>query len=55
MINRRSLDHFQPLNGHLLRPIYDDYAFGNIPATIEYLFTGEHDRALLPVDCFGDT
>ena len=53
MLNTRSLDRFQPLNEHLLRPIYDDYAFGAIPATVERLLTGATSGPLLPPDCFG--
>ena len=35
------------------RPIYEDYSFGNIPNTIEYLLTGAQRGPLLPPDCFG--
>ena len=54
MINTSPLTRFQPLgDGQLLRPIYEDYSFGNIPNTIEYLLTGAQRRPLLPADCFG--
>ena len=42
MINTAPLARFRPLgDGRLVRPIYADYSFGNIPNTIEYLLTGE--------------
>jgi len=53
MINDRSLSRFAPLGEHLLRPVYADYAFANIPRTIEALLTGERGGPLLPADCFG--
>jgi hypothetical protein len=41
MINTAPLARFRPLgDGRLVRPIYADYSFGNIPNTIEYLLTG---------------
>ena len=55
MINAGSLERFKPLGDRLLRPIYDDYSFGNIPDTIEYLLTGARRGPLLPPDCFGGT
>jgi hypothetical protein len=55
VINTGSLARFQPLGARLLRPIYDDYSFGNIPDTIEYLLTGARRGPLLPPDCFGGT
>ena len=55
MINAGPLARFQPLGDRLLRPIYDDYSFGNIPNTIEYLLTGARRGPLLPPDCFGGT
>ena len=56
MINTSPLARFQPLgDGRLLRPIYQDYAFGNIPNTIEFLLTGARRAPLLPADCFGGT
>jgi hypothetical protein len=54
MINTRSLARFQPLGDRLLKPIYDDYSFGNIPNTAEYLLTGARRGPLLPADCFGE-
>ena len=54
MINTRSLSRFQPLGDRLLKPIYDDYSFGNIPNTAEYLLTGVRRGPLLPADCFGE-
>jgi hypothetical protein len=55
MINTRSLARFQPLGDRLLRPIYDDYSFANIPNTVEFLLTGTSRGRLLPPDCFGGT
>jgi hypothetical protein len=34
MINEAPLSQFQSLGGGLVRPIYADYSFGNIPNTI---------------------
>src|SRR5215467_8433342 len=53
MINGRALLQFQPLANGLVKPIYSDYAFGNIPNTIHFLLTGERLGTLLPDDCFG--
>jgi hypothetical protein len=53
MINEAPLARFRPLAEGLVRPIYADYAFGNIPSTIEHLLTGGTTGALLPPDCFG--
>lgn len=53
MINDHTLALFNPLGDQLLRPIYKDYSFGNLPATFHYLLTGEQIGALLPPDCFG--
>jgi hypothetical protein len=53
MINDHLLDRFQPLNAHLWRPIYADYSFGAIPATIEAVLTGVERGPMLPADCFG--
>jgi Type I phosphodiesterase / nucleotide pyrophosphatase len=54
VINTSTLARFRPLgDGRLVRPIYEDYSFGNIPDTIEYLLTGEKRGPLLPADCFG--
>jgi hypothetical protein len=54
MINEAPLARFRPLgDGRLLRPIYADYAFANIPSTVEFLLTGEARLPLLPADCFG--
>jgi hypothetical protein len=54
MINAAPLARFQPLaEGRLLRPRYADYAFSNIPNTVEYLLTGAQRGPLLPTDCFG--
>jgi predicted AlkP superfamily pyrophosphatase or phosphodiesterase len=55
MINDTSLAHFQPLADGLIKPLYADYAFGNIPDTIEFLLTGSRRAALLAPDCFGGT
>jgi hypothetical protein len=53
MIDNAPLAQFKPLAEGLLRPIYADYSFANIPATIHYLLTGERLGALLPESCFG--
>ena len=54
MINATPLARFQSLaEGRLVRPLYEDYAFGNIPNTVEYLLTGAQRGPLLPPDCFG--
>jgi len=53
MINEVPLKGFRPLgDGRLLRPIYADYAFANIPNTVEFLLTGDRKLPLLPADCF---
>jgi hypothetical protein len=53
MINDGPLKRFASLGGGLVKPIYEDYAFGNIPSTIEHLLTGADRAPLLPADCFG--
>lgn len=53
MINEGSLSRFEPLGNGLLKPIYSDYSFGNIPNTVHYLLTGERLGPILPEDCFG--
>jgi len=53
MINEAPLARFAPLAGGLLKPIYADYTFANIPSTIEHLLRGAHSGPLLPADCFG--
>ena len=53
MIDTEPLKQFRPLAEGLLRPIYADYSFGNIAATIHFLLTGERSGALLPASCFG--
>ncbi len=53
MINDHTLKRFERLDDQLLKPIYADYSFANIPATVHYLLTGERTGALLPADCFG--
>ena len=53
MINDAPLARFAPLAGGLVKPIYADYTFANIPNTIEFLLTGARRGALLPSDCFG--
>jgi hypothetical protein len=52
MINDGPLKRFAGLGGGLVKPIYDDYAFGNIPNTIEHMLTGADRASLLPADCF---
>lgn len=53
MINDTVLSRFEPFTPSLLKPIYADYSFGNIPNTLHYLLTGEQLGPLLPADCFG--
>jgi hypothetical protein len=53
MINEAPLARFKPLADGLVRPIYEDYSFGNIPDTVEFLLTGSRRGPLLPPDCFG--
>ena len=53
MINDHTLARFEPLGARLLKPIYDDYTFANLPATLHFLLTGQTTGALLPPDCFG--
>jgi hypothetical protein len=55
MINEGPLARFEPLANGLLKPLYADYSFANIPNTIEYLLTGVERAPLLPADCFGGT
>jgi len=53
MINKKPLSKFQWLEeDKLMKPIYDDYSFGNIPSTIFYLLTKEKIGNILPEDCF---
>jgi hypothetical protein len=54
MINEAPLAKVEPLAEGLIKPLYADYSFGNIPDTIEFLLTGNDRRGpLLPPDCFG--
>lgn len=53
MINDHTLRRFEALDGPLLKPIYQDYSFGNIPATAHRLLTGETIAPLIPADAFG--
>lgn len=53
MINAAPLGLFRPFGKSLVRPLYADYSFGNIPNTVHYLLTGEQLGPLLPPDCFG--
>ena len=53
MINDHVLTKFAPFGDRLLRPIYRDYSFANLPATLHFLLTGEVIGNLLPADCFG--
>lgn len=53
MINEASLARFQPLAEGLIKPFYADYAFGNIPCTIEFLLTRISRGAPLSPECFG--
>jgi hypothetical protein len=53
MINDAPLAKFEPLAEGLVKPIYADYSFGNIPDTVEHLLTGARRGPLLPPDCFG--
>ncbi len=38
---------------HFIRPLYESYCFANLPATIEFLLTG-NGQPTLPLDAFGD-
>jgi hypothetical protein len=53
MINDHTLARFDRLGAHLLKPIYDDYAFVNIANTAHRLLTGETIGPLIPPDAFG--
>jgi len=53
MINDHTLMRFERFGKDLLKPIYADYSFANLPATFHYLLTGEETGPLLPPDCFG--
>lgn len=53
MINDHTLGRFAPLGEHLLKPIYADYSFANIPATAHRLLTGETIGPLIQPDAFG--
>ncbi len=55
MLNVHTLARFEPFGDHLSKPIYADYSFANISATLHFLLTGERTGALLPPDCFGGT
>jgi len=53
MINKKPLLKFSWIEEiKLIKPIYDDYSFGNIPSTIFYLLTKEKIGNILPKDCF---
>ena len=55
MINATPLARFQSLaEGRLVRPLYEDYAFGNIPNTVEYLLTGAQRGPLRPPIALAD-
>lgn len=53
MINDHTLARFEPLGARLLKPIYSDYSFANIPATAHRLLAGETIGPLIPPDAFG--
>ena len=53
MINDHTLGRFARFGEHLLKPIYADYSFANIPATAHRLLTGETIGPLIPPDAFG--
>jgi hypothetical protein len=53
VINDAPLARFLALGGGLVKPLYADYSFANIPNTIEFLLTGTQRGAVLPADCFG--
>src|SRR5262249_29208410 len=55
MLNEAPLARFPELVPGLVKPLYADYSFGNIPNTVEYLLTGNRHGPLLPADCFGGT
>jgi hypothetical protein len=54
VINSSPLTRFVFIGEGLLKPLYADYSFANIPTTIEFLLTGERRGPLLPPDCFGE-
>jgi hypothetical protein len=54
MLNDHTLSRFAPLDADLVKPVYADYAFGNIVPTVEWLLTGAPPTGpVLPADCFG--
>lgn len=53
MINDHTLGRFAHYDERLLKPIYADYSFANIPATAHHLLTGETIGPLIPADAFG--
>ena len=53
MINDHTLRRFPAFGDKLVKPIYADYSFGNIAATVHRLLTGETIGALIPDDAFG--
>jgi hypothetical protein len=44
MINDHTLTHFNSIGNRLLKPIYEDYTFANLPATLHYLLTGDESQ-----------
>ena len=54
MINAAPLARFRAFRDRpLLRPIYADYAFANLPATVVFQLTGENRPPLLPAERLG--
>jgi predicted AlkP superfamily pyrophosphatase or phosphodiesterase len=54
MLNRKPLSLFQSYQGlDLLRPLYDQYSFAQLHATLISLLTHNGDTSILSEDCFG--
>ena len=55
MINEESLKILaaSTLGERLMRPVYDTYGFAHLPATLQYLLTGQADSATLPAAALG--
>ncbi len=54
MLNATSLNavNSSRFSQHFVKPLYQSYCFANMPATIQYLLTGQGQSAL-PMDVFG--
>ncbi len=55
MINQRSLQTIQEaiFRENFCRPLYKNYCFSRIPATVRYLLTGKGENEALPSDVLG--